>query len=93
MTAHAHVRRLLQDWTNARAGLRALEEAEHPPMTDHYGRVWTWSAGDTYIHDGLMAWTREMILRQDAGLPSPELAGNPNYAGLCAICRSNWPAS
>lgn len=77
-------------WLEARAALRALDVAEHPDLTDRYGRTWVWKDGDLYVHDGLMAWTSTMILRQDIGLPAQSLARNPNYAGLCGICRQEW---
>jgi hypothetical protein len=78
--------RLVAEWQQARAELRAIEEAEHPPVTDRFGRVWTWKDRDLYVHDQ-MAWTPQMIER--GGLPSAVLAGNPNY-DLCAICTQNW---
>jgi len=64
---------------------------ERPDITDRHGRVWRWWGKELYCHDGLLAWPRDMIDRPDLGLPSPLLADNPNYAGLCDICRSEWP--
>lgn len=80
---------LVDAWQAARAELRALEVAEHPPFADRHGRTWEWKDGDLWTHDGTLAFTRSMI--DTAGLPKPGLAGNPNYADLCAICTSGWP--
>lgn len=84
------VRSLLADWQDARAELHALEEAEHPPFTDKFGRVWTWfGRGDTWHHDDTLAMSRDMIDRL-TGLPPETLRGNPNYWQLCETCRSQW---
>lgn len=87
------VRGMLADWQAAHAELRALEEAEHPPFTDQWGRVWTWMGrGDTWHHDDTLAYPRDMIDGAYAlrGLPPESLRDNPNYHRLCAICRSQW---
>jgi hypothetical protein len=79
---------LLAGWRQLRAELRALEEAEHPPVIDRFGRVWAWVDGDLYEHDGLLAWPLDAVLDPNSGLPRPGLAQeNPNYADLCAVCR------
>jgi hypothetical protein len=83
--------KLLDDWQRIRAEIRAIEELEHPPIIDRHKRKWVWKDKDLYTHDGVMAWTRDMIERPNIGLPSPHLADNPNYAALCATCRQDWP--
>jgi len=83
------VRGMLVDWQALRAELRAIEEAEHPAVTDKFGRVWTWTCHDCYHHDDTLALTRDMIDRL-AGLPPERLRGNPNYWQLCETCRSQW---
>lgn len=81
---------LLSTWRSLRAELRAAEEASHPDVYDGYGRRWVWKDGDLYIHDGLLAVPFDLI--QSWGLPTEGLADrNPNYAGLCAICRHEQP--
>jgi hypothetical protein len=81
---------LLDRWLESRAVLRLLDEAEHPDIVDKYGRVWTWMDGEVYRHEG-MAWPKWAFDDPDSyGLPSPELANNPNYQ-LCEICRQAWP--
>jgi hypothetical protein len=83
------VHQKIADWQAARAGLRALEEAEHPPFTDKFGRVWTWVSGDLWHHDDTLAMPRDMIDRLTS-LPPEKLRANPNYHKLCEICRSQW---
>jgi hypothetical protein len=83
------VRGLLAEWQEARAGLRAIEEAEHPAFRDRFGREWTWVSGDLWHHDDTLALTRDMIDRV-TGLPPERLRDNPNYHKLCEICRSGW---
>lgn len=83
------VNRMLADWQAARAELRAMEEEEHPPFTDKFGRQWTWVSKELWHHDDTLALTRDMIDRL-AGLPPETLRGNPNYHKLCEICRSRW---
>lgn len=85
------VARMLADWRAARLVLAALERQEHPDIEDRFGRVWVWKSGDLYTHDATLAFPAAFI--DWARLPSPELAGNPNYARLCAICRSEWPVA
>lgn len=84
-----HVRALLAEWQELRAEMRALEEAEHPPFLDKFGREWTWWKGDLWHHDNTSACTRDMIDRI-ATLPPERLRDNPNYHKLCGICRSQW---
>lgn len=80
------VRKMLSDWQQGRAELRAIEEAEHPDITDHHGRVWVWRSGNIYAHDDTIAIPEELIAT--AGLPQHGLADkNSNYRRLCAICR------
>lgn len=77
---------LLSHWSALRAELRAAEEAEHPPFQDTYGRTWHWKTDDLYVHDNLLAFPQHLI--PSLRLPAPGLAeDNPNYAGLCAVCR------
>jgi hypothetical protein len=77
------------EWRAIRAELAALERAEHPDITDRHGRVWSWWKGDLYRHDDTLAVPADLVA--DWGLPGARLADNPNYAGLCDICRSGWP--
>jgi hypothetical protein len=83
------VHQKIADWQAARAGLRALEEAEHPAFTDRFGRVWTWVSGDLWHHDDTLALSRDMIDRLTS-LPPETLRANPNYHKLCEVCRSQW---
>lgn len=75
----------LADWYTAR-----LIGALRADITDRYGRVWRWKSGDLYVHDETLAFPVALIDR--VGLPSAALAGNPNYAKLCATCRQEWPS-
>lgn len=84
---------LVDEWRALRAELRAIEEAEHPDVVDHHGRVWRWKNGDLYTHDDTLAFPLRFVTDGKAGLPSPSLADNPNYARLCATCRQNWPST
>lgn len=86
MTATA---RLIAEWRAARAALRLAEEAEHPDVTDEHGRIWVWRSGTLYAHDDTLALPLALIAGY--GLPPAALADNPNYAELCAVCRSRWP--
>lgn len=82
---------LLETWRSLRAELRAQEEAEHPPISDAYGRTWIWWKGDLYRHDDTLAVPKDMI--EIMSLPRPGLAeDNPNYTNLCSICRRTAPA-
>lgn len=84
---------LVDEWWVARAVQRELERAAHPDITDRFGRVWTWKDGDLYTHDNTLAFPLAFI-DDRIGLPRPGLADeNPNYAGLCAICRHEGGAS
>lgn len=85
------VRGMLAEWQALRAELRAIEEAEHPAVTDKFGRVWTWVSGDLWHHDDTLAVTRDMIERDT--LPAERIRNNPNYWQLCEICRSQWADS
>jgi hypothetical protein len=76
----------VEDWMSLRAELRRAEEATHPDITDPHGRTWQWKDGDLYTHDATLAVPRDMI--ETSNLPPVGLADrNPNYAGLCAVCR------
>lgn len=85
----AVIREKLAAWQAARAELRALEEAGHPPFRDRFGRLWTWVSGDLWHHDDTLAYPRSMI-DDLTGLPPEKLRSNPNYWKLCGICRSGW---
>jgi len=77
---------MIQEWMRLRAELNAAERAEHPDITDHHGRVWTWIDGDLYQHCG-MAWPRHSIEDTRHGLPSESVRNNPNY-DLCEVCNA-----
>jgi len=81
----------INEWQRMRAELKALERAEHPDIIDHHGRTWSWKSRDLYVHDS-MAWPKSVIEDGRHGLPSPELADNPNYR-LCDICLNKGQAS
>lgn len=86
--AHARVAGLVEIWQATRAELRAIEQAEHPDLTDQFGRVWLYRSRDLYVHDGLIAATADVVASPHLELPAPGLADrNPNYAGLCQVCR------
>ena len=83
---------LIARWQQLRAELTELERAEHPDLTDRFGRVWVWRGRDLYVHDDLLAFPRSAIESPTLGLPRVGLVDeNPNYAGLCAICRGGPP--
>ncbi|MEX5635777.1 hypothetical protein [Parafrankia sp. FMc2] len=85
---------LIDEWTDARARLTALEAAERPDLVDHFGRAWQWRGrGDLYVHDDTLAFPKDWVLGSEMGLPHPRLANNPNYARLCDTCRQGWPGS
>lgn len=73
---------LLTSWQTARAELKTLEAAEHPDITDRYGRVWVWKGRDLYRHCSTAA-PAHMI--DSFGLPTQAALDNPNYV-LCAVC-------
>lgn len=73
---------LVAKWQSARAELAELERAEHPNVTDRFGRVWSWWKGDLYRHCGNAA-PKHMI--GDFGLPTQAALDNPNYE-LCDTC-------
>jgi hypothetical protein len=79
------VGRMVDEWATARAALAELERAEHPDITDRYGRVWAWKSGDIYRHDG-MAFPRALVESNAMGLPSQSALDNPNYGELCTVC-------
>lgn len=84
----ASIAAMLAGWEASRATLRAIKEAEHPDLTDQFGRTWQWKDKDLYTHDALLAATPDVIANVNLGLPRAGLADdNPNYAGLCSICR------
>lgn len=76
------VQALITSWQAARAELKALEAAEHPDITDAFGRVWVWKARDLYRHCSTAA-PADMI--GHFGLPSQAALDNPNYI-LCDVC-------
>lgn len=82
------VRRMLDDWSAARAELAAIERSEHPDITDEHGRLWTWKFGDVYSHDSTLAYPAEWIA--GLGLPPESLAQNWNYHQLCGTCTAGW---
>ncbi len=93
MLAKATMEKLLAEWTALREQIAETERAEHPDITDRFGRVWVWWKGDLYRHcnqciPGEWITSTELPI----GLPSPSLAYNPNYQ-LCEICRQEWPTS
>jgi hypothetical protein len=75
----------IDSWLAVRAEIAAIERAEHPDITDGFGRVWEWWKGDLYRHDGCIVIPRRWIA--EWGLPPAQLLNNPNYAGLCETCR------
>lgn len=80
------VGRLLDKWQAARVALQELERAEHPDITDRFGRVWAWRGrGDLYRHDG-MAFPKAFVVDDAIGLPSQAVLDNPNHGHLCAVC-------
>ena len=88
MSAQDAVSSLIDEWQQLRAEMRAIEVAEHPPITDKYGRVWTWKDRDLYVHDQL-AFTADMVRSERVGLPKAMLRDSPNYR-LCGICTQSW---
>lgn len=84
------VNEMINSWQDARRELAGLDAAEHPDVTDRFGRVWAWKSGDLYTHDGTLAFPRKFIDDESLGLPSAQLADNPNYSRLCTTCRSDW---
>lgn len=69
-----------------------LPGTAHPDITDRFGRVWVWKHSDIYTHDDAIALTEDLLLTGYArmSLPHRKLRDNPNYAGLCGICKSEW---
>ena len=84
--------KLIDEWRALRAELAEIEAAEHPDITDSYGRVWVWKpgGGDLYSHDNALCIPKDWVNDEKSGLPSYSLVDNPNY-NLCEICRQNWP--
>lgn len=62
----------------------------NPDITDRFGRVWVWKSREIYTHDNVLMVPREFIERGEINLPHKRIANNPNYAGLCEICTSEW---
>ena len=62
----------------------------HPDITDRFGRVWVWKARDLYTHDSILCVPSLWITSPDMQLPNRKLGWNHRYAGLCAICKSEW---
>ena len=62
----------------------------HPDITDRFGRVWVWHHRDTYLHDDAISCPEKFIRDPHMQLPNRKLRGNPNYAGLCDTCKSEW---
>jgi hypothetical protein len=85
--ARGPVAALIDDWQEARKALRAIEEAEHPDITDVLGRVWKWWKGDLYVHDK-MGWPKSLITQPDLRRPIKAALDNPNYR-WCAICKGD----
>ena len=86
------VGRLIEEWQEVRRQLATHAAAEHPDITDRYGRIWAWAGrGDLYAHDATLAYPRRLVEHPDLGLPAAHLGENPNYARLCAACRAHWP--
>lgn len=67
-----------------------LPGTAHPDIADRFGRVWVWHHEDLYIHDGAISCPGHLIESPNMQLPNRKLRGNPNYAGLCEICTSEW---
>lgn len=88
MTDLSVIHQKIEEWRVLRAELRALDEAEHPPFLDKYGRRWEWKSGNLWSHDHTLAYPRDMI--DGLSLPPEKLRSNPNYWQLCDICRSQW---
>lgn len=78
------IRELIASWQQSRQALRAIEKAEHPNVTDVFGRVWEWKSKDIYTHDG-MAWPLDHVTNEKIGLPSKQALENPNYQ-WCSTC-------
>lgn len=86
---------MVDEWQSLRAEIRALEELEHPSITDVLGREWTWWQGDLYRHDSMA--TPVYMIGTDRSRPGrwpcASLPANPNYR-WCAYClahRDQWP--
>lgn len=83
------------EWQRLRAQIAEIERAEHPDITDSYGRVWTWFAGEQrlkysdelYVHCGMVASTDpdSGVYLHRHGLPTQAALDNQNYE-LCEIC-------
>lgn len=76
------VSKFFDEWRALRAELAALARAEHPDITDRFGRVWAWKSKDLYRHCGNAA-PADMI--EEFGLPTQSALDNQNY-DLCGIC-------
>ncbi|MEV5319104.1 hypothetical protein AB0K92_15860 [Streptomyces sp. NPDC052687] len=76
---------LIVQWAIIREELGAAGRDEHPNITDHHGRVWTWWKGDLYRHCG-MVWPRSFVEDGRHSLPSAQVLANPNYPPFCPTC-------
>jgi len=83
---------LLNELAAIRSQLAEIDRAEHPDITDRFGRVWVWRSGDFYAHDDALCfpWYWITSTEHPINLPSSTLADNPNYR-LCKICTQDWP--
>jgi hypothetical protein len=82
------VSKMVEEWRSIREEIRRLEELQHSPITDKYGRVWVWKDMDLYTHCG-MAWPKSALDNPDHyGLPTKGALDNPNYQ-FCEICKGN----
>ena len=82
MSGVSVVNELLATWQATREELRAIEAAEHPDITDRFGRVWVWKSRDLYRHCSTAA---PAAMIDGFGLPTQAALDNPNYV-LCDIC-------
>lgn len=76
------INHMIAEWQLARRALADIDRAEHPDVTDKFGRTWTWWKGELYRHCGNAA-PEDMISHFE--LPTQRALDNPNYS-LCDIC-------
>jgi len=95
ISARAHVSQMLEDLQAVCKQLHEIEVAEHPDITDRWGRTWTWWEGDLYKHDDTLCFPLHFITSTEhpVGLPSAKLADNPGYVDLCSTCTQQWPVA